>query len=230
MSHTRNQAKALQTSPAQGGSLTQDLWSSRVSAPNQEKEVEASLALKRLVRQVRSVKFDDKDAEPTFKAPAESLPSDEALEAQPMETSTTGATVASAAAPAAGTPADSGSSKTQKTLEILQQNRNQIQDPLEMAELLFLSGHAAEASPFYAKALDKLSRTDPSYETDRAWVLFQLGNCLRETDAAKAQEVYTKLITEYPTSPWTELARAHGQLLVWYQKSRAQQMARSPQL
>ena len=71
---------------------------------------------------------------------------------------------------------------------------------------------------------------DPSYDADRAWILFQLGNCLRETDSAKAQEAYMKLVSEYPDSPWTELAKAHGRLLTWYQKSRPGQVATSPQL
>jgi TolA-binding protein len=113
---------------------------------------------------------------------------------------------------------------------MLQQNPGQVREPLEMAELLFLSGRPTEAAPFYARALDQLNHTDPSYDADRAWVLFQWGNCLRETDTAKAQETYMKLVSEYPDSPWTELAKAHGRLLTWYEKSRPGQPAASPQL
>ena len=222
MSRTKSQAKSLQTGPGGIGTLKQDLWSSRVASPNEESEAEASLALKRLVRQVRSLKFEDQNPGPTFTPPAESLPPDETVPTQPKETIAVSSAL-SAAAPAAVSSEATLSPKTQKTLGALQLNPSQIQDPLEMAELLFLSGRPVEAAPFYAKALDGLKSTDPAYEADRAWVLFQLGNCLRETDIAKAQETYMTLISEYPASPWTELAKAHGRLLTWYQKSRTEE-------
>ncbi len=232
LSRTNSQAEPPHVGSDQGGSLTQRLWSTRVMSPEQGQEVEASLALKRLIRQVRSVKFEDRDTGPTFTSPAEPAPASETPEAQPAEMSTArpmGSASAAPAAAASGTGA-SLSDKTQKTLEMLRQNPNQAQDPLEIAELLFLSGRPAEAAPFYTKALDDISRTDPTCEADRAWVLFQLGNCLRETDTAKAQEAYMKLINEYPASPWTELAKAHGRLLAWYQKNQPPQTTRSPRL
>lgn len=222
MSRTKSQAKSLQTGPGGTGPLKQDLWSSRVAAPNEESEAEASLALKRLVRQVRSVKFEDQNPGPAFTPPAEPLPPDETVETQPKETIVVSSAL-SAAAPATVSSEATLSPKAQKTLGALQLNPSQIQDPLEMAELLFLSGRPVEAAPFYAKALDGLKSADPAYEADRAWVLFQLGNCLRETDIAKAQETYMTLISEYPASPWTELAKAHGRLLTWYQKSRTEE-------
>jgi len=227
MSRTRSQADAMRTGPDRSGSLTQDLWSTRVAAPEQGREAEASLALKRLVRQVRSVKFEDQNPGPTFTPPPESMPSADAMEAQPVEMGVPGSSASVTAAPASGS---SQPTQAEQTLGVLRQDPNQVHDPLEMAELLFLSGRPAEAAPFYAKALDGLNRTDPTYEADRAWVLFQLGNCLRETNIAKAQETYMKLISEYPASPWTELAKAHGRLLTWYQKTRPEQTTVTPKL
>lgn len=223
MSRTKSQAKSLQTGSGGTGTLKQDLWSSRVAAPKEQSEAEASLALKRLVRQVRSLKFEDQNPGPTFTPPAESVPTDETVPTQPQETIAVSSALSTTATSAAASSGATSSPKTQKTLGVLQLNPSQIQDPLEMAELLFLSGRPAEAAPFYAKALDGLKSTDPAYEADRAWVLFQLGNCLRETDIAKAQETYMTLISEYPASPWTELAKAHGRLLTWYQKSRTEE-------
>ncbi|MEN6332942.1 MAG: tetratricopeptide repeat protein, partial [Phycisphaerales bacterium] len=181
-----------------------------------------SLALKRLIRQVRAVKFANKETGPVFTAPGESQPLDASSESEagPASAAKPAATASVAADPSASVP-----SKTQKTLEMLQQNPGQVRDPLDMAELLFLSGRPAEAAPFYAKALDQINKVDPSYDADRAWILFQLGNCLRETDSARAQDAYMKLVSEYPNSPWTELAKAHGRLLPWYQKSRSGQVA-----
>lgn len=218
-------------------SLSKDLWSSRVVVPETNEDAETSLALRRLIRQVRSVKFDDgKDKGPTFTAP-ESKPVARMQQMQPDEaaealsaTPTTDSITAGIATTASSEPSTSLPTKAQKTLQTLQQNPNQARDPLDIAELLFLSGRAAEAAPFYAKALDRMSKVDPSYDADRAWILFQLGNCLRETDISKAQDVYMKLASEYPDSPWTELAKAHGRLLTWYQKSRPGRVAASPQL
>jgi tetratricopeptide (TPR) repeat protein len=248
LNRTRSQAKASKTADTtdragtplldagQNSSLSKDLWSGRVSAPQTSPDAETSLALRRLIRQVRSVKFGDKEAGPTFTAPAEPQPAFQARETQPVRESTAGPTPSAAmitatnAATTASEPVTPLSTQARKTLDMLQQNPGQVREPLEMAELLFLSGRPTEAAPFYAKALNQISRIDPSYDTDRAWVLFQLGNCLRETDTAKAQETYMKLVSEYPASPWTELAKAHGRLLTWYQKDRPGQSATPPQL
>jgi tetratricopeptide (TPR) repeat protein len=225
----REQAKVPASGVDSGSFLARELWSSRITAPQTSEDADASLALKRLIRQVRSVRFDSKDPPPTFTAPAESRPVIRSALAAPATTQTPEQPVppAESGAPQA---AAGQTMQAQKTHAALREHRHHVRDPLEMAELLFLSGQATEAAPFYAEALDRLSNTEPSYDADRAWVLFQLGNCLRETDTAKAQEAYTKLISEYPDSPWTELARAHGRLLAWYRKNPSDQSATLPQL
>jgi tetratricopeptide (TPR) repeat protein len=116
------------------------------------------------------------------------------------------------------------SAKAQKALADLQRNPSRVRDPLETAELLFLSGRPTDATPFYEEALRRASPGAAASSSDRAWILFQLGNCLRETDAAKAQDAYAKLIAEYPDSPWTEMARAGSRLLTWYQSTRPDQL------
>ena len=105
---------------------------------------------------------------------------------------------------------------------------NEVHDPLEMAELLFLSGRQTEATVFYEKALALTQPNDPATESDRAWILFQLGNCLRQTDMARARDMYMRLVSEYPGSPWTELAKAHGRLITWYQNARPEQLMAPP--
>jgi tetratricopeptide (TPR) repeat protein len=135
-----------------------------------------------------------------------------------------------AGAAAAPEPALALSPKAQKTLEGLRRDLTRVGDPLETAELLFLSGRPADAGPFYEEALRRTHAGDAASGGDRAWILFQLGNCLRETDITKAQETYMKLIAEYPDSPWTEMARAGGRFLTWYQGARPDQLtaARKP--
>ena len=227
LSRTKNR---LESSNAKAdASVPKELWDSRITLPQGDEEVETSLALRRLIRQVRSVKFAAQEQAPTFTPPAEPKPG---FQAPPIESIENDVTSSSVSTPAAGASNASPALtvKARQTLDVLEKNPNRVQDPLEVAELLFLSGQLTEAAPFYTKALDQISRINPSYDADRAWILFQLGNCLRETDITRAQEVYMKLVSEYPSSPWTELAKAHGRLLTWYQKSRTDRQANASQL
>jgi tetratricopeptide (TPR) repeat protein len=213
-----------------GHSLATDLWSSRISALDSREDAETRLALKRLIRQVQSITLNDKVAarsptepEPVGEPPVSTVPTTVKAEPAPPETVV-------ATAPET-TPALSATA--QKTLADLQRDPSRVRDPLEAAELLFLSGRPTAAVPFYEEALRR-TPAGPAAERpfgpgaaaagDRAWILFQLGNCLRETDAAKAQAAYTQLIAEYPSSPWTEMAQAGGRLLTWYQSTRPDQL------
>jgi len=53
---------------------------------------------------------------------------------------------------------------------------------------------------------------------NRAWILFQIGNCLRDDELPTAMKMYRQLIAEYPDSPWADLAKARSKLIDWYQK------------
>ncbi len=73
LSRSKNQT-ASQPQAEQDSVLSKQLWSNRITIPETDTEAANSLALKRLIRQVRSVKFAGKDAGPTFTAPTESEP------------------------------------------------------------------------------------------------------------------------------------------------------------
>jgi tetratricopeptide (TPR) repeat protein len=209
-----------------GNPLALELWSSRIAAPAATDDAETSLALQRLIRRVHTLTLNDKSTTQPSGPPAGPQ-----LTAEPAASIATGAEPvlgeADAAAPET-TPALSP--KAQKTLEDLRKDPSRVRDPLETAELLFLSGRPADAVAFYEEALRRTRAGDAASGSDRAWILFQLGNCLRETDVAKAQDAYMKLIAEYPDSPWTEMARAGGRFLTWYQSARPDQLtaARKP--
>lgn len=204
--------------------LARRLWQNRMSAPDPEEDADTRRALQSLISRVQSMRFSDLDTEPTFSAPA--APTTNVQQATPNTVVTT--------TPEVTTPLASATSRIDETLPLLEpatlkrlerllQDPNQVNDPLEMAELLFLSGHTVEAAVFYEKALARLALNDPNQSEDRAWILFQLGNCLRETDMGKAKETYMKLISQHPNCPWTELAKAHGRLITWYQDAKPEQ-------
>jgi len=67
-----------------------------------------------------------------------------------------------------------------------------------------------------------MSLDDVGSAQDKAWILFQTGNCLRDDDLANAGKMYRQLIAEYPNSPWIDLAKARLNLIDWYQKSKLQ--------
>jgi len=109
---------------------------------------------------------------------------------------------------------------TGKTLQILRQlsqHPEKLDNPFELGETLFLSGNLKEAVMFYQEALKRKSAGDTSPDRDRAWILFQIGNCLWNNDPPTAIKVYGQLITEHPNSTWKDLAEARSKLLNWYQ-------------
>jgi len=229
MSRTRDQANTSHPDPQPAGGLVSEFWSSRITAPAPNEDAETRLALRQLIRQVRSVTFDNGTSAPPPEPPAVSQAVPAPTEMKSAARQETGPTEPPVAVPSKEEKGSSLSPRAKRTLESLLQDPRQVHDPLEMAELLFLSGRPADAVPFYEKALENTSAGDATTAQDRAWILFQLANCLRETDSDKAQKTYVQLVSEYPSSPWTELAQAQGQLVGWYQKDQPHQLIASRQ-
>jgi tetratricopeptide (TPR) repeat protein len=93
---------------------------------------------------------------------------------------------------------------------------NTVTHPFRMAEILYASGHLSQAAPFYQKALAQLNPQDKKTATQRQWILLQLGCCWREDQPAQARQMFSQLMSEYPDSPWLDLARAWQGLADWY--------------
>ena len=108
--------------------------------------------------------------------------------------------------------------QTMQMLRGLAQHPEKLANPLELGEILFVSGNLKEASIFYSEALNRKDPNDIGSSWDRAWILFQIGNCLRNDDMPEAVKMYRQLLTEYPNSPWADLAQAQSMLIDWYLK------------
>ncbi|GAF86608.1 unnamed protein product, partial [marine sediment metagenome] len=126
--------------------------------------------------------------------------------------------------------------QTLQALEKLSQHPDQIDNPLELAEVLFLSGYLKRAAVFYQEALNRHSADEAGpvqqapalrESRNRAWILFQIGNCLRDEDRPTAAKMYRQLIVEYPDSLWTDLAKGQDQLISWYQKDQPQTLLKT---
>ena len=199
--------------------LSQKLWHTRMAAPKSNEDAQAQIALAELIWRVKSVRFESN--EPALVAARTTVPPVPKRQAQAI--SSRQDADRQAVEPVLLGPAARERSLPAETVAVLRQllaEPNQVSDPLEMAELLFLSGRAREAEVFYAKALKLATRSAPAARDDRAWILLQLGNCLRATNPTQAKSMYATLIAEHADCPWVELARAQSQLITWYETVR----------
>jgi hypothetical protein len=208
-------AKAGDSGPAREQTVTRMLWRGRIRAPQFEEDAGTQDELERLIQRVRSVKFASKERSPApavvFQPEVTNNPND-----VPAPANDTAGRAAEPAPVAATADANLPPGRVE-TLKHLLADPNQVYEPLETAELLFLSGRLPEAAAFYQRALDLTATNEPAAREDRAWAFLQLGNCLRDTDSTRAKDAYAKLTTDYADSPWAELAKAHSQLLTWYE-------------
>ena len=223
--------KLPQISAAIPGNLTtnlgRQLWRAGISVYEGEKDNKRKNELKRLIEQVRSIEF---------KPPKQPEP---VINIGPVET-----TVEPNQTPSDRVVIEESSNKTIKskplyepvtdrTLQMLgnvAQDPNQLENPFELGEVLYFSGHLKEAAVFYQEALNRTEPDKPGLDRNRAWILFQIGNCLKDDDLAKAQEMYRQLITECPGSPWAEPAKAREKLIDWYLKEKPRTLIAEPQL
>jgi len=212
-----NAEKAAEAERPVPSDVTRKLWRSRLSAPEQADNAQVQIALDDLVRRIRSMKFQAREQEPpaaaTFVAPAAVTSHLEAAPAQER--------VLVLTAPV--TPEGPLPAEAAEALKRVLADPNQVSNPQELAELLYLTGKFAEAAILYQRALDLTTGKEPAARADRAWMLLQLGNCLRDTNPARAKDAYAKVIAEHADCPWVELAKAHSQLITWYEQVQPRQ-------
>ena len=97
----------------------------------------------------------------------------------------------------------------------LTQSPDKLRKPEVLAEILYHGKAYAEAALCYREAYDRLSRQTLAPSEDKAWYLFQLGNCLQHTNQKEAMDIIKQLISEYPHSLWSEMVRIKGQCITW---------------
>jgi len=217
------------TAPNLNNQLERQLRRTRISASKGQKDKSSERELKRIIEQIRSVEFKphSETSKPLIVVkPVLPTEPNEALLQPHVPISHEAETIADAEIPEESRekqiepklPYEPVSDRTLKMLETLSQHPDQLDNPLELAEVLFLSGHPKEAAVLYREALNRSSSDQAGSAQDRAWILFQLGNCLRDEDPPTAAKMYRQLITEYPNSPWTDLAQTWDKLIDWHQK------------
>jgi len=206
-------------------SLGRKLWQDGISVPQGEKDKRSRNKLKRIIEEIRSVEFDSRDQTPKpvivvepmpAAEPDETLSDTEVLEEHEKKEIESGQEIPLLYQPV--------TDQTLQMLENLSQHLDQVDNPFELGEVLFLSGHQKKAAVFYQEALSRSSADEAGSAQDRAWILFQIGNCLRDDDDAAAKKMYRQLIAEYPESPWTDLAKAQDKLIDWYRENKSRKL------
>jgi len=101
-------------------------------------------------------------------------------------------------------------------LEELLKDPNHITTPLELAEVLFKSGRIYPAGLCYKQALLSMDANDANKAEQRAWILFQIGNCLKYKDPNTARDSFAELVRTQPNSNWAQIAKTEHDLVEWY--------------
>ena len=195
------------------------LWRARISASKDRKPSQSKNEIRQIIRQIDSVEFKPQpqtpepliDVEPVQKTEPNAISSD----------SDTG--ISREQGPCKIGPKLSDGQITEQTLQTfksLSQQPDQLNNPFELAEILFSSNCLREAAKCYQESLNRMTTNETDQVANKAWVLFQIGNCLQNIDPPTAMQMYRQLITEYPDSPWMDLAKAKSKLIDWYQQDK----------
>ena len=143
-----------------------------------------------------------------------------------------------------------GDGATERALETLRAiDDKDIPDPLALGDALYLAGRTRGAVIFYAKALAQkgdryLISSHPSSdnpgltegnkvsvpllsEADRAWILYQLGNCHRVSDPAVAAGYYKRVVSEHGRSDWAIPSKVQADLIQWRLQNRPAELIKT---
>jgi len=212
--------------------LGRQLWQARISNPKNNPNSKGKDELYQMIEKIRSVKFEpqDKSAEPLIVVePApKTAPDENSPDSNVPQESEFKKTEAGMESQFGNKRQDEKQLLTRQikdqTLKIfvqLSQQPQQLKNPMELAEILFRNGSLKEATKCYQEALNRMTANkDDRHKKEKAWILFQIGNCLRNTDRSEAIEIYRQLIAQYPDSPWADLAKARSKLINWYQQDK----------
>ena len=215
--------------------LGRQLWQARISNPKNNPNSKSKDEFYQMIEKIRSVKFgpQDKSAEPIIIVePAQKIepvePSSVSNVPQESELKKTEAGIESKFSSKRQDEKQLLTRQiTDQTLKIfvqLSQQPQQFKNPIELAEILFRNGSLKEAVKCYQEALNRMTANEDDRHKEKAWILFQIGNCLRNTDRPAAIEMYRQLIAQYPDSPWADLAKARSKLINWYQQDKPREL------
>jgi tetratricopeptide (TPR) repeat protein len=195
-----------------------ELLQAYISVAQGKNNTKSAEQLKQIIEQIHSVEFKPQKQAPEPVVVPEKAPVIEPNEIVPDEPNIPVQKEKPKQETKSKLPYEPITDQTLQMLRTLVQEPEKLENPLELAETLFASGNEKEASLFYSEALKRKDPNDTGSSSERAWILSQIGNCLRNSDLPAAAKTYQQLLTEYPNSPWTGLAKTRTDLIAWYLK------------
>ena len=207
--------------------LARNLWRDRISAPQNPKENKTKDQLQQLIERIRAIEF--KSPEPVHKSVAAASPLAigiepiSQIEPNPPKVGPPDQNLIDVRQMQATPSKPQLATIAQETLNILAERLQKpelLKNPFELGEILSNAGYLKEAAVCYSQALARIDPNLPDPTEKKAWILLQIGNCLRKDDPQKALEAYSRLINEHAGSLWTDLAKAQSSLITWYQQDK----------
>jgi len=205
--------------------VKQRVWEGRITAPTADSYEQMKLELQKVIYQVRAIELEERrakiisDAELMAMGAAEpnGLPdANEALVAGKKEVEQV------------RPPYTPVSESTLKALEDMAAKAGTegagLANALELAEILYRSGRLEQAAKVYRLAYNAAAADDNVAVENKAWMLLQVGNCLRDIDASGAAEAYKQVVTEYANSMWKDMAKTQLALLNWYASDKPEEL------
>ncbi len=194
------------------------LWQSRISHIEDEKESKIKNELQHIIEKIRTIEFEEQQetAEPVIEEKPlpqkievkETLPDTQFFEENIR----------------ARQSYEIISDETLKIFEELSEKPELIENPFELAEILFQSGHLKQAAKCYMQALEQKKTDEFDSDQRNLWTLLQIGNCTRRDNPRTAVKMYEQLISEYPDSIWADMAKAQTKLVNWYIKEKPENL------
>ena len=183
------------------------LWEQRISSIPQDGYSDWKTVLEKSVNQLRSVEI--------------SRPAKEGFSPEPIIIKTFKTFEKTEPNKAALTLPDANAGdSTAELVRKLCEKPSAVEDSFNTAELLYIKGYLKEASIFYRETLNR----QKAVSKQKAWVLYQVGNCLRNSDPNSSLASYRQLVSEFPDSPWTAAAKAQERILDWMQKEKVKEL------
>ena len=97
-----------------------------------------------------------------------------------------------------------------------------LREPVALADELFATGYLAGAHALYERALSR----NPDNET-KAWALYQMAGCLRQSDPPAAELLYLRVQNEHGGTVWAMAADVEHKILAWRRVNKLDELLQS---
>ncbi len=200
------------------------LWKARIEASDIDAADPVKDELKNLIKQVSAIKFEQPEMtsqsaeSPETKMPADSTEKTHAPVEPVIKTEPNEIAIPESAASATEKPELPEGYITPETRAMFQQllqQPKQLKNPLQLAEVLYQSECFGEAAICYQEAWIRLAADENDPCQNKAWILFQLGNCYQKVEPEKALEKFNAIVKDYPDCPWVDIAKAKSRYIDW---------------